>query len=100
MSVPSPPRPALATASPAGRLAPIALALALGVVGGTVARQLRVPLAWMIGPMVVTAAATGLPFAVAFLSLAPAGITEMVLTAKIMRLDATVVTAFQIVRSP
>ena len=43
-------------------------------------------------------AATGLPFAVAFLSLAPAGITEMVLTAKIMRLDATVVTAFQIVR--
>lgn len=44
------------------------------------------------------AAATGLPFAVAFLALAPAGITEMVLTAKIMRLDATVVTAFQFVR--
>jgi membrane AbrB-like protein len=46
----------------------------------------------------VLSAATGLPFAVSFLSLAPAGITEMVLTAKIMRLDATVVTAFQIVR--
>jgi membrane AbrB-like protein len=46
----------------------------------------------------VLSAATGLPFTVAFLSLAPAGITEMVLTAKIMRLDATVVTAFQIVR--
>lgn len=46
----------------------------------------------------VLSAATGLPFAVAFLSLAPAGITEMVLTAKIMRLDATVVTGFQIVR--
>jgi membrane AbrB-like protein len=44
------------------------------------------------------AAATGLPFAAAFLAVAPAGITEMVLTAKIMRLDATAVTAFQIVR--
>jgi hypothetical protein len=43
-------------------------------------------------------AATGLPFAAAFLAVAPAGITEMVLTAKIMRLDATAVTAFQIVR--
>jgi membrane AbrB-like protein len=44
------------------------------------------------------AAATGMPFAAAFLAVAPAGITEMVLTAKIMRLDATAVTAFQIVR--
>ncbi len=46
----------------------------------------------------VLAAATGIPYAAAFLAVAPAGITEMVLTAKIMRLDATVVTAFQIVR--
>jgi membrane AbrB-like protein len=46
----------------------------------------------------VLAAATGIPFAAGFLAVAPAGITEMVLTAKIMRLDATVVTAFQIVR--
>jgi len=42
--------------------------------------------------------ATGLPYAAAFLAVAPAGITEMVLTAKIMRLDTTAVTAFQIVR--
>lgn len=39
-----------------------------------------------------------LPFATAFLSVAPAGLTEMVLTAKGMQLDPTVVTAFHVVR--
>lgn len=52
------PRPVLATSAPAAPLAPIALALALGLVGGAIAWQLRVPLAWMIGPMVATAAAS------------------------------------------
>jgi membrane AbrB-like protein len=88
--------------------------LAIGIALGTrfrresVARLPRVALAGaaIAGLLVVAAAAgaavlsaaAGLPFTVAFLALAPAGITEMVLTAKIMRLDATVVTAFQIVR--
>ena len=53
-----PPRPALAASAPAARLAPIALALTIGLVGGAIAWQLRVPLAWMIGPMVATAAAS------------------------------------------
>lgn len=40
----------------------------------------------------------GLPFATAFLALAPAAVTEMVLTAKVMNLDAEVVTAFHVMR--
>ncbi len=47
---------------------------------------------------VVTAQATGLPFAIAFLGLAPASITEMVLTAKAMNLEAEAVIAFHILR--
>jgi uncharacterized protein len=42
--------------------------------------------------------ATGLPFATAFLALAPAGVTEMVLTAAIMHLDTASVTAFHVMR--
>lgn len=88
--------------------------LAIGIALGTrfrresLARLPRVVMAAVViaGLLIIASAAggaalsaaTGLSFAVAFLSLAPAGITEMVLTAKIMRLDATVVTAFQIVR--
>lgn len=47
---------------------------------------------------VVLAAATGLPYSTSFLSLAPAAVTEMVLTAKLMNLDAEIVSAFHIVR--
>lgn len=43
-------------------------------------------------------AATDLPFTTAFLSLAPAAVTEMVITAKVMHLDAEIVTAFHIMR--
>lgn len=44
------------------------------------------------------AAATDLPYTTAFLSLAPAAVTEMVITAKVMHLDAEIVTAFHIMR--
>jgi len=40
----------------------------------------------------------GLPFSTAFLSLAPAAVTEMVLTAKVMGLDAETVAAFHVMR--
>jgi membrane AbrB-like protein len=43
-------------------------------------------------------AATGLSFATSLLAVAPAGVTEMALTATAMHLDATTVTAFQITR--
>jgi membrane AbrB-like protein len=43
-------------------------------------------------------ASTGLPFATSLLAVAPAGVTEMVLTAGAMHLDAATVTAFQIMR--
>ena len=43
-------------------------------------------------------AATDLPITTAFLSLAPAAVTEMVITAKVMHLDAEIVTAFHIMR--
>jgi len=43
-------------------------------------------------------AATDLPVTTAFLSLAPAAVTEMVITAKVMHLDAEIVTAFHIMR--
>lgn len=42
--------------------------------------------------------ATGLPFVTSLLAVAPAGVTEMVLTATAMHLDTTIVTAFQITR--
>ncbi len=42
--------------------------------------------------------ATGLPITTSFLALAPAGITEMVLTAKAMQLEAEFVTAFHVMR--
>lgn len=41
---------------------------------------------------------TDLPFAAAFLALAPAGAAEMVVTAKVLGLDPAVVTGFHIVR--
>ena len=44
------------------------------------------------------AATTDLSFATSFLAVAPAGITEMVLTARIMHLDTATVTAFQVMR--
>ena len=43
-------------------------------------------------------AATGLSFVTSLLAIAPAGVTEMALTATAMHLDATTVTAFQITR--
>lgn len=46
----------------------------------------------------VLGAATGLPFVTAFLAMAPAAVTEMVLTAQYLRLDAEIVTAFHIMR--
>jgi uncharacterized protein len=46
----------------------------------------------------VLSAATSLPFTTSFLSLAPAAITEMVLTAQVMHLDAEIVTAFHVMR--
>ena len=44
------------------------------------------------------ALATGLPLTTAFLALAPAAVTEMVITAKAMHLDAEIVTAFHVMR--
>jgi uncharacterized protein len=46
----------------------------------------------------VLSATTGLPFTTSFLSLAPAAVTEMVLTAQVMHLEAEVVTAFHVLR--
>lgn len=46
----------------------------------------------------VLSAATDLPITTAFLSLAPAAVTEMVITAKVMHLDAEIITAFHIMR--
>lgn len=42
--------------------------------------------------------AAGMPYSTAFLAIAPAGVTEMVLTATAMHLDAATVTGFQIMR--
>ncbi|MXQ14349.1 AbrB family transcriptional regulator [Microvirga makkahensis] len=42
--------------------------------------------------------ATGLSYATSFLALAPAGVTEMVITAKAMHLDTAAVTAFHMMR--
>lgn len=46
----------------------------------------------------VLAATTGLPYTTSFLALAPAAVTEMVLTAQVMNLDAEVVSAFHVMR--
>ncbi|WAJ31429.1 AbrB family transcriptional regulator [Antarcticirhabdus aurantiaca] len=46
----------------------------------------------------VLSLATGLPLTTSFLSLAPAAITEMVLTAKAMNADVALVTAFHVMR--
>jgi membrane AbrB-like protein len=46
----------------------------------------------------VLARTTGLPITTSFLALAPAGITEMVITAKVMHLEAEYVTAFHVMR--
>lgn len=46
----------------------------------------------------VLAAWSGLPFLTAFLCLAPAAVTEMVLVAKLMNLDAETVAAFHVTR--
>jgi membrane AbrB-like protein len=50
-----------------------------------------------VGALVLSAA-TGLPFTTSFLSLAPAAVTEMVLTAQVMHLEAEIVTAFHVMR--
>lgn len=47
---------------------------------------------------VVLANLSGLPFSTAFLSLAPAAVTEMVLVAKVLHLDAETVAAFHVMR--
>lgn len=49
------------------------------------------------GALALTAA-TGLPYTTSFLSLAPAAVTEMVLTAQVMHLEAEIVTAFHVMR--
>jgi uncharacterized protein len=54
-------------------------------------------LASVVGAAALSAT-TRLSFATSFLAVAPAGITEMVLTARIMHLDAATVTAFQVMR--
>jgi membrane AbrB-like protein len=54
-------------------------------------------LASVVGAAVLSAT-THLSFATSFLAVAPAGITEMVLTARIMHLDTATVTAFQVMR--
>jgi membrane AbrB-like protein len=46
----------------------------------------------------VLSQATGLSYATSFLALAPAGVTEMVITAKAMHLDTAAVTAFHVMR--
>jgi uncharacterized protein len=50
-----------------------------------------------VGALVLSAA-TDLPFATSLLALAPAGVTEMVLTATLMHLDVPVITAFHVMR--
>jgi membrane AbrB-like protein len=46
----------------------------------------------------VLAESSGLPFSTSFLSLAPAAVTEMVITAQAMNIDAQIVTAFHVMR--
>jgi membrane AbrB-like protein len=46
----------------------------------------------------VLAGLSGLPFSTSFLALAPAAVTEMVITAQAMNIDAQIVTAFHVMR--
>lgn len=46
----------------------------------------------------IMATLSGLPYVTSFLALAPAAVTEMVITAKVMNLDAEVVAAFHVMR--
>jgi membrane AbrB-like protein len=48
--------------------------------------------AWLLSEL------TGLPYSVALLSIAPAAVTEMTLTAQAMGIDAQIVTAFHVMR--
>ena len=50
------------------------------------------------GGAAILSAVTGLSYATSFLALAPAGVTEMVLTARVMHLDTVSVTSFHVVR--
>jgi uncharacterized membrane protein AbrB (regulator of aidB expression) len=47
---------------------------------------------------VLLAATSGLPYTTSFLALAPAAVTEMVITAQAMDIDAQIVTAFHVMR--
>jgi uncharacterized protein len=92
----------------------IAAQIAIGISLGCrfrrtlVARLPRVTLAGVVTTAVLIAAAaaiawlvawtTGLPYVTSLLAVAPAGVTEMGLTATAMHLDATTVTAFQLMR--
>jgi membrane AbrB-like protein len=67
------------------------------VVAAALAISLFLIVAAALGAEVLSLA-IGLPFATAFLALAPAGATEMVLTAAIMHLDTASVTAFHVMR--
>jgi membrane AbrB-like protein len=50
------------------------------------------------GGAIVLSAASGLPYTTSFLGLAPAAVTEMVITAQAMDLDPQIVTAFHVMR--
>ena len=67
------------------------------VVAGALAISALFVLAAAIGAWVLEAVA-GVPFATGFLSIAPAGVTEMVITAQVMHLDTATVTAFHVMR--
>lgn len=54
-------------------------------------------LAALLGALVMSSLSS-IPFTTAFLALAPAAVTEMVLTAKVMNLDAETVAAFHVMR--
>ncbi len=55
-------------------------------------------LAALLGAWVMSGLSSDLPFTTAFLALAPAAVTEMVLIAKVMNLDAETVAAFHVMR--
>jgi membrane AbrB-like protein len=67
------------------------------VAAAGIAVSLFMILAAMLGAFVM-ASVTILPVTTSFLALAPAAVTEMVITAKVMHLDAEIVTAFHIMR--
>lgn len=67
--------------------------VALGAVIVTV-----VMIAAAAGGSILLSNLTGLPYSVSFLSVAPAAVTEMTLTAQAMNVDAQVVTAFHVMR--